>query len=150
MRLAMRWCSLTEMLSLWRSGVDVAHGLRTERKGVPREGTLHRGMVAWLGFRQGPVRYQRVATAAGYTKYPLRKMSRFACRLSESSSAERESRGLAKRRVTHWELLRLHDRPHLEGHWPLLAFLDRYFRATAATKSSEMTWKKATLPSGLL
>jgi dolichol-phosphate mannosyltransferase len=37
-----------------------------------------RGMVAWLGFRQTAVLYDRPARAAGTTKYPLRKMLRFA------------------------------------------------------------------------
>lgn len=37
-----------------------------------------RGMVAWVGFRQTAVRYERPARFAGETKYPLRKMLRFA------------------------------------------------------------------------
>lgn len=37
-----------------------------------------RGLVAWLGFRQTGVRYDRAARHAGDTKYPLRKMVRFA------------------------------------------------------------------------
>ncbi len=37
-----------------------------------------RGMVAWVGFRQTAVYYQRPARFAGETKYPLRKMLRFA------------------------------------------------------------------------
>jgi polyisoprenyl-phosphate glycosyltransferase len=37
-----------------------------------------RGMVAWLGFRQTGVTYDRSARFAGETKYPLRKMLRFA------------------------------------------------------------------------
>jgi glycosyltransferase involved in cell wall biosynthesis len=37
-----------------------------------------RGMVAWVGFPQTAVRYKRVARAAGESKYPLRKMIRFA------------------------------------------------------------------------
>jgi polyisoprenyl-phosphate glycosyltransferase len=35
-------------------------------------------MVAWIGFRQVSVPYQRHARFAGKTKYPLRKMIRFA------------------------------------------------------------------------
>ena len=35
-----------------------------------------RGMVAWTGFRQEPVRYRRAARAAG--EYPFGKMLRFA------------------------------------------------------------------------
>jgi dolichol-phosphate mannosyltransferase len=37
-----------------------------------------RGMVAWVGFRQTAVKYDREARFAGHTKYPLRKMIRFA------------------------------------------------------------------------
>ena len=37
-----------------------------------------RGMVAWLGFRQTAVLYDRPGRFAGETKYPLRKMLRFA------------------------------------------------------------------------
>jgi dolichol-phosphate mannosyltransferase len=37
-----------------------------------------RGMVAWVGFRQIAVLYDRPGRAAGETKYPLRKMVRFA------------------------------------------------------------------------
>ncbi len=37
-----------------------------------------RGMVAWVGFRQSAVYYDRPARFAGETKYPLRKMVRFA------------------------------------------------------------------------
>jgi dolichol-phosphate mannosyltransferase len=37
-----------------------------------------RGMTAWVGFRQGAVSYVRPARLHGETKYPLRKMVRFA------------------------------------------------------------------------
>jgi glycosyltransferase involved in cell wall biosynthesis len=37
-----------------------------------------RGMVAWVGFKQTAVLYDRPARFAGETKYPLRKMVRFA------------------------------------------------------------------------
>ena len=37
-----------------------------------------RGMVAWVGFKQAAVEYDREARFAGETKYPLRKMIRFA------------------------------------------------------------------------
>jgi glycosyltransferase involved in cell wall biosynthesis len=37
-----------------------------------------RGLVAWVGFRQIAVKYERPARFAGETKYPLRKMLRFA------------------------------------------------------------------------
>lgn len=111
-----------EMLSKWRSGVDVAFGSRLDREGestfkrwtaklfyrsinrvaditipldtgdfrlmdrkvvnalleLPERDRFVRGMVAWLGFRQEPVHYKRAARAAGRTKYPLRKMIKFA------------------------------------------------------------------------
>ena len=37
-----------------------------------------RGLVAWVGFKQAAVEYDRSARAAGETKYPLRKMLAFA------------------------------------------------------------------------
>ena len=37
-----------------------------------------RGMTAWVGFEQATVEYDRAARMAGETKYPLRKMVRFA------------------------------------------------------------------------
>ena len=37
-----------------------------------------RGMVAWVGFRQSAVRYERPPRFAGETKFPFRKMLRFA------------------------------------------------------------------------
>jgi dolichol-phosphate mannosyltransferase len=37
-----------------------------------------RGMVAWVGFKQVAVEYDREARFAGETKYPFRKMLRFA------------------------------------------------------------------------
>jgi len=37
-----------------------------------------RGMVAWIGWRQTAVEYERAERQAGETKYPLRKMLRFA------------------------------------------------------------------------
>jgi dolichol-phosphate mannosyltransferase len=37
-----------------------------------------RGMVSWVGFRQTAVHYERRERFAGTTKYPLRKMLRFA------------------------------------------------------------------------
>lgn len=45
---------------------------------MPERDRFVRGMVAWLGFRQEPVPYTRAARLAGETKYPLRKMARFA------------------------------------------------------------------------
>jgi len=37
-----------------------------------------RGVAAWVGFRQTGVKYKRAARHAGETKYPLRKMLKFA------------------------------------------------------------------------
>ncbi len=37
-----------------------------------------RGLVTWLGFHQTGLPYRRAARAAGETKYPLKKMLRFA------------------------------------------------------------------------
>lgn len=46
-----------------------------------------RGMVAWVGFPQICVQYQRQPRAAGTTKYPLRKMIRLAWTAAVSFSA---------------------------------------------------------------
>ena len=59
-----------------------------ESLGEMRE--LHRflrGMVAWVGFPQICVRYQRQPRVAGTTKYPLRKMVRLAWTAAVSFSA---------------------------------------------------------------
>src|SRR4029078_949047 len=37
-----------------------------------------RGMVAWVGFPQTAVKYERQVRAAGTTEYPLRQMIKFA------------------------------------------------------------------------
>jgi polyisoprenyl-phosphate glycosyltransferase len=45
---------------------------------MPEHHRFTRGMVAWLGFRQVGVAYNRAPRHAGETKYPLRKMLRLA------------------------------------------------------------------------
>ena len=45
---------------------------------MPERDRFVRGMVAWLGFRQESVQYKRAARFAGETKYPWRRMIRFA------------------------------------------------------------------------
>jgi polyisoprenyl-phosphate glycosyltransferase len=45
---------------------------------MPEYQRFIRGMVAWVGFRQVPIRYRREQRFAGETKYPLRKMISFA------------------------------------------------------------------------
>ncbi|HEX4739454.1 MAG TPA: glycosyltransferase family 2 protein [Allosphingosinicella sp.] len=45
---------------------------------LPEQARFIRGMVAWVGFRQVPIVYDRAERHAGETKYPLRKMVRFA------------------------------------------------------------------------
>ncbi|GAB5470111.1 MAG: glycosyltransferase family 2 protein [Rhodospirillales bacterium] len=45
---------------------------------MPERDRFVRGMVAWLGFNQVPITYDRAARFAGETKYPLKKMLRFA------------------------------------------------------------------------
>ncbi len=53
---------------------DVNEALRHLREGQ----RFLRGMIAWLGFRQTAVQFERPPRAAGETKYPLLKMARFA------------------------------------------------------------------------
>jgi dolichol-phosphate mannosyltransferase len=45
---------------------------------MPEQARFIRGMVAWIGFKQLPFAYDRQRRFAGETKYPLRKMMRFA------------------------------------------------------------------------
>ena len=45
---------------------------------MPEQARFIRGMVAWIGFRQVPFAYDRQERFAGETKYPLRRMLRFA------------------------------------------------------------------------
>jgi dolichol-phosphate mannosyltransferase len=45
---------------------------------MPEQARFIRGMVAWIGFRQLPFPYDREKRFAGETKYPFRKMVRFA------------------------------------------------------------------------
>ena len=45
---------------------------------MPERFRFVRGMVSWVGFRQGSVGYVREDRVAGETKYPWRKMVRFA------------------------------------------------------------------------
>lgn len=45
---------------------------------MPEQYRFIRGLVSWVGFKQIPFVYQRKERFAGITKYPLRKMLRFA------------------------------------------------------------------------
>jgi dolichol-phosphate mannosyltransferase len=54
-----------------RKVVDVMNQMRERHRFL-------RGMSSWIGFRQTGVEYRRAARFAGETKYPLRKMMRFA------------------------------------------------------------------------
>ena len=45
---------------------------------LPEQARFIRGMVAWVGFRQVPLAYDRAERFSGATKYPLRKMMVFA------------------------------------------------------------------------
>jgi polyisoprenyl-phosphate glycosyltransferase len=45
---------------------------------MPEQARFIRGMVAWIGFRQVPYAYDRAERFAGATKYPFKKMLRFA------------------------------------------------------------------------
>ncbi|MFN2197947.1 MAG: glycosyltransferase family 2 protein [Anaerolineales bacterium] len=54
-----------------RKVVDVLNRMREHHRFI-------RGMSVWVGFKQTGVKYRRAARFAGTTKYPLRKMIRFA------------------------------------------------------------------------
>jgi glycosyltransferase involved in cell wall biosynthesis len=45
---------------------------------MPEQHRFIRGMVSWIGFRQVPLHYDRKERFSGETKYPFRKMLRFA------------------------------------------------------------------------
>lgn len=45
---------------------------------IPEHNRYVRGLIAWLGFRQTDVMFERQARAAGVTKYPLKKMLKLA------------------------------------------------------------------------
>jgi dolichol-phosphate mannosyltransferase len=45
---------------------------------MPEQARFVRGMVSWVGYRQIAVPYRRARRVAGVSKYPLRKMLRFA------------------------------------------------------------------------
>lgn len=47
-------------------------------KQMPERSRFIRGMIAWLGFKQAPIEYERDARFAGETKYPLKKMLKLA------------------------------------------------------------------------
>ena len=47
-------------------------------RSMPERDRFVRGMVSWVGLRQTAILYQRAERFAGSTKYPLRKMLRFA------------------------------------------------------------------------
>ena len=47
-------------------------------RAMPERNRFIRGLVSWIGFRQSAVMYKRQAREAGETKFPVRKMLRFA------------------------------------------------------------------------
>lgn len=47
-------------------------------KKISERNRFVRGLISWLGFKQGDVLFEREERYAGVTKYPLRKMIRFA------------------------------------------------------------------------
>ncbi|MEB3103136.1 glycosyltransferase family 2 protein [Ferviditalea candida] len=54
-----------------RKVCDALNGLKEQNRFI-------RGLVSWVGFKQTPVEYERQERFAGTTKYPLRKMVKFA------------------------------------------------------------------------
>lgn len=49
-----------------------------ELKKMPEKNRFIRGLVSWVGFKQIPLEYEREERFAGETKYPLKKMIKFA------------------------------------------------------------------------
>ena len=56
----------------------MSHRVVLTLRGLREHHRFVRGMVAWVGFKSTAVTYDRPARFAGETKYPLRKMLRFA------------------------------------------------------------------------
>jgi dolichol-phosphate mannosyltransferase len=56
-------------------------------KRMPEHARFLRGMVSWVGFKQTGVLYERASRAHGETKYPYRKMIKFAWDAITSFSA---------------------------------------------------------------
>lgn len=54
-----------------RRALNVLHAM-------PEQYRFIRGMISWIGFRQVPLLYERAPRFAGKTKYPLKRMVRFA------------------------------------------------------------------------
>jgi dolichol-phosphate mannosyltransferase len=52
--------------------------IMNEFKQLHEHGKYIRGLVSWIGFRQVPFYYERKARVAGETKYPFRRMLKFA------------------------------------------------------------------------
>jgi dolichol-phosphate mannosyltransferase len=50
----------------------------TAFRALPERNRFIRGLVSWIGFRQTAVQYERKARQVGETKFPVRKMLRFA------------------------------------------------------------------------
>jgi dolichol-phosphate mannosyltransferase len=63
-----------------RRALDALNKLREQHRFI-------RGMVGWVGFRTAEVHYDRMARVAGVTKYPFRKMLRFAIDATVSFSS---------------------------------------------------------------
>ncbi|MCX5868448.1 MAG: glycosyltransferase family 2 protein [Proteobacteria bacterium] len=47
-------------------------------KGIREKNRFVRGLTIWIGFNQTGIRYHRAERYSGYTKYPLKKMFKFA------------------------------------------------------------------------
>jgi dolichol-phosphate mannosyltransferase len=54
-----------------RKVIDAFNGLKEKNKYI-------RGLISWMGFKQAPCYYEREERFAGETKYPFRKMLKFA------------------------------------------------------------------------
>ncbi len=56
----------------------VSKVVANQLRAMPERDRFVRGMVSWVGFKQIPLPYARAERFAGSTKYPLKKMLRFA------------------------------------------------------------------------
>lgn len=56
----------------------IDRGVVEQLSGMREKNRFVRGLVSWVGFRQGKVEYERRKRLSGDTKYPFRKMLKFA------------------------------------------------------------------------
>jgi polyisoprenyl-phosphate glycosyltransferase len=96
---------------------------------MPEQDRFVRGMVAWLGFRQTEVAFDRLERAAGETKYPLFKMVRLALNAALGFSD-------APLRLAVWCGLAVSGLALLYGGWVMVLWANNDSRLIAGWSST--------------